>query len=221
VHGASVGQARTAPEVCELARRLPSIHSHIRPPLCLHVWSRDLAGARAMHPTAVSERAARVVALRRELQASAPDLWAPSELAQEGAPVLSVILGEADEPFFVGVHTHQSYEEEGVPPRGAGAVMGAPNAMLGASSAARGRGAGGGTIGPPKDGNPSKYGSACDRPIVLRRAHVPHAGALFPGLEQVRGLPPMPCPACKCSPQRLDSTPIWSSTRSKRRRGRT
>ena len=66
-----------------------------------------------MHPTAVSERAARVVALRRELQASAPDLWAPSELAQEGAPVLSVILGEADEPFFVGVHTHQSYEEEG------------------------------------------------------------------------------------------------------------
>ena len=62
-----------------------------------------------MHPTAVSERAARVVALRRELQACAPDLWAPSELAQEDAPVLSVILGEADEPYFVGVHTHQSY----------------------------------------------------------------------------------------------------------------
>ena len=143
-----------------------------------------------MHPTAVSERAARVVALRRELQACAPDLWAPSELAQEDAPVLSVILGEADEPYFVGVHTHQSYEEEGVPPRGAGAVMVTPNAMFRASSAARGRGAGGGTIGstpnPPKDGNPSKYGSACDRPIVLRRAHVPHAGAFFPGLEQVR-----------------------------------
>lgn len=176
VHGASVGQARTAPEVCELARRLPSV----RPPLCLHVWSRDLAGARAMHPTAVSERAARVVALRRELQSCAPDIWAPSEIAQEGAPVLSVILGEGDEPYFVGVHTHQSYEEEGVPPRGAGAVMGALNATLGASSAARGRGAGGGTSGHPI------FGSACNRPIVLRRAHVPHAGALFPGLEQAR-----------------------------------
>ena len=115
-----------------------------------------------------------------------PTLIAPDDLpcmqvlttAKVTNPTLSGC--EGDEPYFVGVHTHQSYEEEGVPPRGAGAVMGALNATLGASSAARGRGAGGGTSGHPI------FGSACNRPIVLRRAHVPHAGALFPGLEQAR-----------------------------------
>ena len=80
VHGASVGQAATAAEVCELAQWLaPSA------PLCLHVWCRDLGGMRFSHPLAVAERVARVAALRDELQSTAPaGLWAGSEVRREG-----------------------------------------------------------------------------------------------------------------------------------------
>jgi 23S rRNA (cytidine2498-2'-O)-methyltransferase len=102
VHGASVGQARTASEICVLARQLFSGR-----PLCLHVWGRDLGSVRSTHPAAVSERAAQVVALRRNLVECAPDLWSPSEVADEGSPVLSVILGDEEDLNFVGIHTHE------------------------------------------------------------------------------------------------------------------
>ncbi len=106
VHGASVGQAATVLEVCELAQQV----SHGRP-LCLHVWSRDLGAARAAHPLAVRERETRIAALRRELLACGPtDLWSSSSVADEGERVLSVITGDEGDKYFVGLHTHSSYE---------------------------------------------------------------------------------------------------------------
>jgi len=138
-YGVSVGQVTTAAEICELAQRVAMTSR----PLCLHVWCRDQGGKRADHPLAVAERLERVASLRSELLLSAPDLWSSSEMAAEGEMVLSVIVGEVDEKYFVGLHAHTASRVEGEETPGAG------------------------------------------RRSPSRRAHVPHAGGVFPGLEEL------------------------------------
>jgi hypothetical protein len=121
-YGISLGFANNLNDILTLMNESSLFKSLIDGGLAVHVFGRDEGGKKSEHPDAIQEKQNRIKLLETELLNDANftknyGIYQKKEeavgLPKKNALVLNIIVGEVDEPYFVGYHVHSTrFESE-------------------------------------------------------------------------------------------------------------
>ena len=119
-YGLSLGFANNLNDILTLMNESSLLKSLIDDGLTVHVFGRDEGGKKSEHPDAIQEKQNRIKLLETELLNDATftknyGIYQKEEkeaaaavLPKKNSLVLNIIVGEVDEPYFVGFHVHST-----------------------------------------------------------------------------------------------------------------